>query len=212
PLLPPHIALQNPVQMEGKIFAIFPQLGRVLVMIDQDGDENYQPAVIPLTGDFPQPALPALPEGFKFNLLSVDPAGNVAYFWAQSLGEPINRAYRAHLDSGEVVMLYESEFGGLPMASTPDYAKTVLVEAFGPGDNILFLKEGDDGAVERLFGLRPHDREPGREYPPSGIGNGYFVDNGNALLVTTVLFSDTYGLGLLSLDAPEGMRPVTIRG
>lgn len=212
PLLPPHIALQNPAQMEGYLFAVFPKLGRVLVMIDQDGDENYQPAFIPLTGDFPQPALPALPEGFKFNLLSVDTAGNVAYFWAQSLGEPINRAYRAHLDSGEVVMLYESEFGGLPMASTPDYAKTVLVEAFGPGDNILLLKDGHDGPVTSLFGVRPEFREPGREYPPSGINDGYFVDDGKALLVTTVLFSDTYGLGLLSLDAPEGMRPVTIRG
>ena len=48
PLLPPHIALQNPDLMNGSSFVVFPQLGKILVMIDQNGDENYQPMVIPM--------------------------------------------------------------------------------------------------------------------------------------------------------------------
>ncbi len=43
PLLPPHIALQNPHLMGGASFVVFPSLGRILVMIDSDGDEAYKP-------------------------------------------------------------------------------------------------------------------------------------------------------------------------
>ena len=40
PLLPPHIALQNPELLGGYPFYVFPRLGKILVMIDRDGDEN----------------------------------------------------------------------------------------------------------------------------------------------------------------------------
>jgi hypothetical protein len=46
PLLPPHIALQNPHLIEGKSYFVFPKLNQILVMIDKDGDENYQPMTI----------------------------------------------------------------------------------------------------------------------------------------------------------------------
>ena len=38
PLLPPHIALQNPHLMNGNSFFVFPDLGKVIVMIDNDGN------------------------------------------------------------------------------------------------------------------------------------------------------------------------------
>src|SRR5215510_14173808 len=56
PLLPPHIALQNSHLIGGQSFYVFPKLGKILVMIDKDGDENYQPMSIPLDGGFPEPA------------------------------------------------------------------------------------------------------------------------------------------------------------
>ena len=43
PLLPPEIALQNPHLLEGRLFKVFPKLGKILVMIDQDGNEDYNP-------------------------------------------------------------------------------------------------------------------------------------------------------------------------
>src|SRR5438132_10999626 len=55
PLLPPQIALQNPELLDGHSFDVLPGLGRILLMIDRDGDENYQPFVIPLDGGFPEP-------------------------------------------------------------------------------------------------------------------------------------------------------------
>ena len=40
PLLPPQIALQNPELLGGDSFAVLPSLGRIVGMIEEDGDEN----------------------------------------------------------------------------------------------------------------------------------------------------------------------------
>src|SRR5580765_2355797 len=55
PLLPPGIALQNPELVGGELFAVLPDHDRIVIMLDKDGDENYQPHVIPLAGGFPEP-------------------------------------------------------------------------------------------------------------------------------------------------------------
>jgi hypothetical protein len=56
PLLPADIGLMTP-EMVGPIpFYVFPKLGKVIVMIDRDGDENYQPFTVPLEGGFPNPS------------------------------------------------------------------------------------------------------------------------------------------------------------
>ena len=56
PLLPPNIALQNPHLIGGRSFFVFPKVNKILVMIDNNGDENYQPMIIPMEGGFPEPA------------------------------------------------------------------------------------------------------------------------------------------------------------
>lgn len=56
PLLPPEIALQNPELIGGNSYFVFPKLGKILVMIDKEGDENYQPMLIPISGGYPEPA------------------------------------------------------------------------------------------------------------------------------------------------------------
>ena len=48
PLLPPGIALQNPELVGGHLFYVLPDHGRILLMLDEDGDENYEPSLIPL--------------------------------------------------------------------------------------------------------------------------------------------------------------------
>ncbi len=57
PLLPPNIAMQNPDLVGGYSFYVFPLLDKILVMLDHDGDENYQPMFIPIDGGFPEPAI-----------------------------------------------------------------------------------------------------------------------------------------------------------
>src|SRR6266436_4182465 len=55
PLLPARIAVQNPELMEAEVFALFPRLDKLLLMLDRDGDEHYQPMLIPLEGGIPEP-------------------------------------------------------------------------------------------------------------------------------------------------------------
>src|SRR5438093_5178160 len=56
PLLPACIAVQNPELMEADVFEVFPRLGKILLMLDRDGDEQYQPMLIPEEGGIPEPA------------------------------------------------------------------------------------------------------------------------------------------------------------
>jgi hypothetical protein len=46
PLLPARIALPNPNLAEAEVFALFHKLGKILLMLDWDRDENYQPMLI----------------------------------------------------------------------------------------------------------------------------------------------------------------------
>ena len=65
--LPPDIALQNPELIEGFSFQVFPKIGKVLVMVDKDGDEQYRPMVIPLEGGFPEPVFTQITDvGLQF--------------------------------------------------------------------------------------------------------------------------------------------------
>ncbi len=49
-------------------------------MIDQDGDENYEPYVIPLEGGFPEPLAEEAFRGRRSSLLDVDLETSISYF------------------------------------------------------------------------------------------------------------------------------------
>ena len=72
PLVPPQLALQNPELIQGYSFHVLPGLGQIVVMIDHDGDENYEPHVIPIEGGFPEPLAEETFRGRRSSLLDVD--------------------------------------------------------------------------------------------------------------------------------------------
>ena len=57
PLLPGGQALVNPHLMDGHNFYVLPEQGKVLVMMDKLGNENYQPMLIPVEGGIPEKGL-----------------------------------------------------------------------------------------------------------------------------------------------------------
>ena len=106
PLLPPHIALQNPHLIGGHSFYVFPEMDKILVMIDKDGDENYQPMLIPLDGGFPEPAFNNFFAKYRVHLDVCDRAKGIVYLGA----ERRDKAEVAHLHSlAEKVRLLEAE-------------------------------------------------------------------------------------------------------
>src|SRR5512140_1602910 len=97
PLLPPNIAMQNPDLVEGASFCVFPKLDQILVVLDQDGDENYQPMLIPMEGGFPEPSFDNFFANYRVHVVGCDRRKSVAYFAAERRDAPRIETYQGDL-------------------------------------------------------------------------------------------------------------------
>lgn len=212
PLLPPDIAFQNPTLMDGLPFYVFPELERVLVMLDRDGDENYQPMWIPIEGGYPEPAFGDRTEGYRVHLMKAYRERALVYLNAESRKEPSIEALRGELRTGAVREMGKSKYGSYVMAVSSDHRKAILLDAYTHGDSVLYLwQDGVDGRT-RLIGKPLEDRSPGEVVPLNGIEHVSFTEGDGGLLMRTTLFEDTYGLAYADLDRPEEIRPVRVAG
>ena len=212
PLLPPDIALQNPHLMNGRSFIVFPQLEKILVMLDQDGNENYLPMMIPLEGGYPEPLF--ADDFANHRVIAADPdlEQNNLFFVAESRSEAMHHSYLANLADGKLIKINASRFGGWPSGSNKDKTKFILQEGYGAGDSVLFRYNLGDEKPTALLGTPMMERDP--ENPPRtyNIGGGDFIRNEAGLLAGTSEFEDTYGLAYLPLDNPEALQQVPING
>src|SRR5947209_300634 len=94
PLFPPDIALQNPELMEGYSFSVFPSLGQIVVMLDADGNELYQPMVVPTEGGVPERLVEGLPAGSRVYMTLADVEQGIAYQAVANADQPFYEAYR----------------------------------------------------------------------------------------------------------------------
>ena len=210
PLLPAHIALQNPELIGGYSYFVFPKLGKILVMIDRDGDENYQPMLIPLEGGFPEPAFKNYFAEYRVHLGECDPARNIAYFFAERRDKAMNEGYRGDLGSNKLTKLDESPWGAVPSGHNKDHTQALISEGYTVGDNVLFLLEGRKKRV--LFGKPLSKRKEGEQVPLNGLGSQALTTSGKGVLTTSSIFEDTYSLGYIPLDEPGRMYPVKLKG
>lgn len=212
PLLPPQIALQNPELMDGYVFYVFPELGQILVMIDQDGDENYQPMLIPLDGGLPVSACGDRFTGQRTHLLHCDARGNMAYLNVEARQEQLFTAYQLDLGEKELQPLRSAMWGSFVAGVNGDHSKAVLIDGYTAGDHVLYLWEQGAAECSLLYGTPLEQRAPGQEMPLSGILDCAFTPGDRGVLCVTALFSDTYGLGYLPLERPGEIVPVALSG
>ncbi len=210
PLLPPHIALQNPELIGGYSYYVFPNVGKILVMIDNNGDENYQPMLIPLEGGFPEPAFDNFFAAYRAHLALCDPENNAVYFSAERRDKPVSEAYRGELLSNQLTKLAESEWGAYPSAYSDDHNKVLLGDGYTTGDSVLSLFDGKKMTV--LYGTPIEQRKNGQKVPLNGLGATVFSQSGLGVLLTCSVFSDSYSLGYIPLDQPGKLLPVKVRG
>jgi len=210
PLLPPQIALQNPELLGGYAFRVLPEQGRIVLMLDRDGDENYEPMTIPLEGGFPEP-LGDVFGPFRSHLIDLDDKDGIAYFAAESREESMFHALRADLGNGKVEELARSPYGAFPVAWSPDHGRVVLADGYTAADTILYEPDGAGGR-RIVHGTPIEEREPGREYPLSGFRSAHLRDGGGLLLVATTVFEDEGGAGLVDLGRPGEIEPVAVEG
>lgn len=211
PLLPPNIALQNPHLVGGDSFAVFKDLGKILVMIDHDGDENYLPMEIPLSGGFPESAFNNYFENTRCHLGAIDAEKGLCVILAESREEGILRTYLCDLANAKVEEIYAGPYGAFPVAINEDYSRMVLVERYMVGDTVAYLWERGS-ALRLLHGKPLAEREEGEQVPLNAFGDAFFTDEERGLVFSNALFKDTYSLGHLSLDAPEEVSPVAFVG
>jgi dipeptidyl aminopeptidase/acylaminoacyl peptidase len=211
PLLPPQMALQNPELVGGELFHVLPALGQILVMIDEDGDENYVPHVIPLDGGFPEPLADESFSGGRSHLVHVDDDAEIAYFAVESREEASITAVRVHLPTRATEELWRSPYGAMVAAWTPDHSRVVLVDGYTMGDTVLY--EVDDAGTRRmLYGTPIEERDPEAQQPLAGFRGGHATASGAGVLLASTLHNDTGALAYLDLSRPGDVDPVAIDG
>jgi len=211
PLLPPNIVLQNPHLIGGESFSVLKGLGKILVMIDQDGDENYLPMEIPITGGFPEPAFNNFFENTRCHLGYVDAKLNLCFISAESREEGMVRTYMCWMDSGEIQEIYASPYGGFPAVMNQDYSRLVIIEGYMVGDNVAYLWE-KGGETKVLYGKPLEQRNESEEVPLNAFGRGFFTDDDKGVVFESAIFQDTYSLGYLPLDTPDNVIEVPFEG
>jgi pimeloyl-ACP methyl ester carboxylesterase len=211
PLLPAGLALQNPHLMAGYSFYVIPKLQRVLVMIDDDGNENYQPCFVPLDGGIPNPVFGDRYKGEQVACVHCDADRNVAYFYRDDRKTPNCECLKVDLDTRAITSLGTSIYGNYFNGVNADHTKVILADGYTAADTVLYLWQ--DGWHERrlLYGT-PLPQRGSKEVAPSGIGTCGFVENDTALLFKSNLFNDTGSLTYMPLATPNAVVEVPVTG
>jgi dipeptidyl aminopeptidase/acylaminoacyl peptidase len=209
PLLPPRIALQNPELIGGRLFHVLPALDRIVVLIDEDGNEDYEPFAVPLDGGFPEPIAHDTFHGRRSHMIDVD--GVTAYFVAEAKDESMFYAFRVDLAEETVDPLGRGMYGAIPIAWTPDHARVVLEDEYLVGDS-LWYELDDDGGRRVLYGTPIDEREEGKEYPPSGVRSPHGTASGNGVLLVASVVDDAGAPAYLRFDRPGELSPVHVSG
>ncbi len=210
PLLPPNIALQNPHLIGGLSFYVFPKLDQVVVMIDKDGDENYQPMIISTAGSFPEPAFKNYFAEYRVHLGECDGKNGIVYLGAERRDKPVIETYRGDLKTGKLTKIAEHEFGLGVAAHSADHKKLLLGTGYTVGDSVLYLWQ--NGKRKLLYGKPLENRAEGENVQLNGLGSTVFSPSEKGVIVTSSVFDDSYSLGYLDLAKPGRLEKVELKG
>jgi pimeloyl-ACP methyl ester carboxylesterase len=202
--------MQNPDLVGGYSFYIFPLLDKILVMLDHDGDENYQPMLIPINGGFPEPAFEGALSNYRVHLTECDIERNIIYLNAERRDKGLQEAYRGDLRSNMITKIAESEWGSIPYSPNADHTRILIGDGYSAGDIVLWMLE--KGKKSLLYGKPIDKRKKGESVPPNGIGAAVWTPSGSGVLLTSALFDDKYSLGVIDLSNPGEIQPAQLKG
>ena len=190
---------------------MLPGLDKILLMLDRDGDENYQPMLIPLDGGIPEALFGDRFAGQQVNCGWIDVKQNCAIFTSDPRTAPNYRTFFVDLATLAVTELGSSPYGNAPTAVNADRTRVILADFYTVGDTVLYSWRQGDHERTLLYGTPLAQRTAGQSVPLTAFGACEFVSE-EGLLLTTALFADTYGLGYLAFDQSTVVQPVTING
>jgi acetyl esterase/lipase len=211
PLLPPDIALPNPHHLDSAVaFEVLPTLGQILLMLDRDGDENYQPMFLPIEGGRPQPVFGGRFAGQQVFCAFCDPERLLALFTVDPRNSPIYTTLRADLATLETVDLGSSLYANAPAGHNADLSTVLLADEYTFGDVALYRWQEGEDERRLLFGKSIDQRAAGEAVPPNGIGAAHPTEHG--VLFVSSLFEDGYGLSYFPFDDSSAVQPVAMSG
>ncbi len=211
PLLPKGISLQNPYLMAGYLFKVFPNLSCILIMMDKDGNENYQPCLIPLEGGIPKPVFPDL-EGNQLICTKTDIERNLAWFNIDNRKTPERETIQIHLGTKEKRSLGSSIYGNLFNTITNDLKQAVVSDGYGFSGNALYLWDRVSGTRKLLQGDPIEERDPEGDYKPLFYFNCHYIANEKEILCLSNRFRDTFSVISFPLIDPKNEREVNVVG
>ncbi|HET7404523.1 MAG TPA: prolyl oligopeptidase family serine peptidase [Candidatus Bathyarchaeia archaeon] len=202
PLLPGGQALVNPHIIPGDNFHVVPKLGKILVMIDKLGNENYQPNLVPLDGGIPEPLLGDKYDGEQVACVHFDKDLNIAYFFRDNRKNPDIECLRVNLETRRVDSLGTSIYGNTCNGVNSDHSRVILADGYSAGDVVLYQWRTGWNERKLLYGV-PLDQRGGKPVPFTGIGWCTFVNNDQGLLFASTIFHDEGGITYLPLDTAQ---------
>ena len=212
PLLPPDVALPNPHHLEGVVvYRVLPELGKILLMLDQDGDENYQPVFVPIDGGLPLPIFGDRFAGQQVSCAACDAERNIALLTVDPRTTPHHETWLADLRTGHLTSLGSSIYGNFPIAHNDAFDAIVLADQYTFGDSCWYLWRRGEGERHLLFGTPIDHRAGNTPVEPNGLGSAAMIEDVGLLFISS-LFSNHYGLTWLSLDNPSEARQVQVQG
>ncbi|MGH2542874.1 MAG: alpha/beta hydrolase family protein, partial [Ardenticatenaceae bacterium] len=212
PLIPPDIALQHPAHLDGETPCVLPEMGQILLMIDRDGDENYQPHLVPIEGGTPRPLFGDRFARQQLFCAECDVERHVAIFTLDPRTNPNYETFLADLANGEITSFGMSLYGNFLVDADEAYSKVVLGDMYSFGDMSLYLWERETGERRLLYGKPLSERAAGEQVPLLGIRAGHITPQARGLFMVTSLFEDNYGLGYFTLANPQDARRVAVAG
>ena len=201
PLLPEGTALQNPHLIAGASYLIYPKLGKIIISMDFNGDELYQPHEIPITGGIPKPVFGDKFKGMQVILADPDYSRNIFYLAVDDRKNPGYELIRVNLETMEEKSFGKTTYGKFLYGNSEDHSIIIEGEGYGPADNVLILNK--NGTTNLLYGTPLDQRKEGEKVPRNGIGNVHFVENDNAVIFESILDSDLGAFNKLKIDTPQ---------
>lgn len=211
PLLPAGLALQNPHLMVGYSFHIVPRLQKLLVMIDQNGNENYQPSFIPLEGGIPESIFGETYANQQVACLHCDIKTNIAYFWRDDRKNPGYETLQVDLDTMKVKSLGRSVYGNSFAGVNEDHSHVLLGDGYTAGDQVLYHWEKGWNERRLLYGT-PLEERKGQPVKLTNFGTCNFTPDGKAILVKSSLFKDEGSVCYMPLEAPNEIKEIPVEG
>jgi dipeptidyl aminopeptidase/acylaminoacyl peptidase len=212
PLLPAGLALQNPHLMAGYNYFVLPKLDRVLVMIDENGNENYQPCFVPLEGGIPEPIFGGRYKNEQLACLHCDVEKNIAYFFRDDRKTPNIESLKVNLATLDITSLGKSIYGNTFNGVNKDHTTVILLDSYTTADHVLYIWQKGAAERELLYGIPIERRVKDQQIKLPGFGTCNFTPDGKGLLFRSNFFSDAGTPSYSSLDNIANVVEVPISG